>query len=61
MIVAGAMEMPIRSLVAMSGGMFNEKMGEAIVDFLNGEKLAPCLVKLVSAKFTVGKDDSDEK
>ena len=61
MIVAGAMEMPIRSLVAMSGGMFNEKMGEAIVDFLNGEKLAPCLAKLVSAKFTVGKDDSDEK
>jgi len=61
MLVCGAMEMPIRSLCAMSGGAVNEKMGEAIVDYLNGGSFAKLIAGLAAGKLKPEKSEKHEK
>lgn len=61
MLVCGAMEMPIRSLCAMSGGAVNEKMGEAIVDYLNGGSFAKLIAGLAAGKLKTEKGVKNEK
>lgn len=61
MLVCGAMEMPIRSLCAMSGGAVNEKMGEAIVDYLNGGSFAKLIAGLAAGKLKTEKGEKNEK
>lgn len=40
MIYAGAMETPVRTLVAMSNGVVTEGLGNALVEFMNGKPTA---------------------
>ncbi len=42
-----AFQLPLRCLVTMSSGVFNEEMCQALVDMLNGESLGKSSVKLI--------------
>ena len=42
-----AFQIPLRCLVTMSSGVFNEEMCQALCDLLNDKPLTPCAAKLV--------------